>query len=126
MSPNIQKSEENKPEAVEDRRWVTPRVDVYENDQELLLIADIPGVEKEDLKIHLDQDQLVIQGEVHQKDQGNILGREYEAFDYRRTFRAPVGIDAKKITADLKLGVLYLHLSKSEKLRPRQIPVKAG
>jgi len=126
MSDKIEKYEEKKPETVGDRAWVAPRVDIYENDNELLLMADVPGVDKENLKINLDKEALLIEGRVKEEKLGTPLGREYRGVDYRRSFVVPAGIDASKISADLKNGVLNLHLPKAEALKPRQIEVKAG
>jgi HSP20 family molecular chaperone IbpA len=126
MSDKLEKFEEKKPEVVTERHWVAPRVDIYENDAELLLLADVPGVNKSNLKIHMDKDQLLIEGLQEEETAGNALAREYQTVDYRRSFLLPAGIDATKISADLKQGVLYLHLPKSEALKPRQIEVKAG
>ena len=58
--------------------------------------------------------------------QGAALREEFATFDYRRAFIVPAGIDADRVTADLKQGVLWLHLPKSSALKPRQIAVKAG
>jgi len=126
MSEKLQKFEENKPEAVEDRAWVAPLVDVFENNDEVLLVADLPGVTQETLSINLDKDQLSIIGRVHEEIVGNPVGREYQTVDYRRTFMLPGGIDPTKIAAELSQGVLHLHLPKSDAIKPRQIEVKAG
>lgn len=126
MSENLQKFEDNKPEAVEDRPWVSPLVDVYENDNEVLLIADLPGVTKETLTINLDKDQLTIVGRIQEEVVGTTLGLEFQEVDYRRAFMLPGGIDAEKINAELNQGVLHLHLPKSEAIKPREIQVKVG
>jgi len=126
MSDKLQRYDEKHPEAVQDRPWVAPLVDVYENNDEVLLVADVPGVTKDSLQVHLDKDQLTIEGRVEESAEGTVLGREYQSVDYRRTFSLPGGIDHGKINADLRQGVLYLHLPKSEALKPRQIQVKAG
>jgi len=126
MSEKLQKRDSKHPEAVQDRPWVAPLVDVYENENEVLLVADVPGVSKERLKIDLDKDQLTLEGLVGESATGTLLGREYQLVDYRRTFSLPGGIDHSKVNADLKQGVLYLHLTKTEALKPRQIEVKAG
>lgn len=126
MSEKLQKFEENKPEAVEDRAWVAPLVDVFENNDEVLLVADLPGVTQETLSINLDKDQLSIVGRVHEETVGHPVGREYQTVDYRRTFMLPGGIDPAKIAAELTQGVLHLHLPKSDAIKPRQIEVKAG
>ena len=126
MSDKVEKDEDTTPEQVQERPWVAPRVDIYENDSEVLLLADVPGVTKERLMINLDQEQLTLEGRVEEPSQGDALGREYQAADYRRSFIIPAGVDAGKISADLKDGVLRLHLPKSDALKPRQIEVQAG
>lgn len=126
MSDKIERYEEKKPETVNERPWVAPCVDIYENDNELLLTADVPGVNKENLKINFEKDELQIEGRVEEVIEATPLGREFRGVDYRRSFAVPAGIDAAKITAELKDGVLNLHLPKVETLKPRQIQIKAG
>lgn len=126
MSDKIEKYDEKIPETVGDRPSVAPRVDIYENDNELLLLADVPGVDRENLKINLDNEELAVEGHAEERAPGTPLGREYRTVDYFRNFIVPMGIDASKITADLINGVLTLHLPKSDALKPRQIQVKAG
>jgi len=113
-------------ERVQQRQVIAPRVDVYENDSELLLVADVPGVDEKHLKIHLEKEQLTIEGRREEVDRGRPLGSEHRTADYHRTFLVNQGIDASKISAELKQGVLRLHLPKAEGIRPRQIEVKAG
>jgi len=109
------------------RPAVAPACDVYENNDEVLVVADVPGVTAEDLNINLDKGELsiVARRNVSPKD-GTFVGMEYRDCDYRRRFAVPGGIDADKISAELKDGVLWLHLPKSEALKPRQIAVRAG
>lgn len=126
MSSKLEKYQEKTPEQVKERPWLAPRVDIYENSDELLLLADVPGVDKNSLTIHLDKERLTLEGRVEDAGMGEPLGREYQAIDYRRSFIVPPGIDGSKISADLKDGVLSVHLPKTEGLRPRQIEVKAG
>jgi HSP20 family molecular chaperone IbpA len=126
MSDKLEKYEDKTPEQVQERPWVAPRVDIHENDSEVLLLADVPGVAKDSLTIKLNQEQLTLEGRVEETPRGDALGREFQAVDYRRSFSVPAGIDAGKISAELKDGVLSLHLPKSEALKPRQIEVKAG
>jgi HSP20 family molecular chaperone IbpA len=109
------------------RPAVAPACDVYENNDEILVVADVPGVTADALNINLDKGELsiVARRDVSPKD-GTFLGVEYRDCDYRRRFTVPGGIDASKISAELKDGVLWLHLPKSEALKPRQIAVRAG
>jgi len=126
MSDKLEKYQDKTPEQVQERPWVAPRVDIYENDDEVLLLADVPGVHKDSLTINLDKEQLTLEARQEETQAGEPLGREYQAVDYRRSFIVPPGIDGTKISADLNNGVLSLHLPKSEGLKPRQIEVKAG
>ena len=125
MPQKIQSYEDKVPETVHDSNWIVPKVDIYENEHEILLMADVPGVNKDGLKIHLDKEKLTLDGKTHEETHGSLLGQEYETHDFRRSFTMPAGIDGTKITADLKQGVLCLHLTKSPSLQPRQIEVKA-
>lgn len=100
------------------RPTYAPPVDIYENKEEILIQADVPGVTKDDLAIHLDKDQLTI--EAHRPKGVD------PAFDYRRTFVVPRGIDAENIGASLQNGVLTLKLPKSASMKPRQIAVTAS
>lgn len=109
------------------RPEVTPACDVYENDEEVLVVADVPGVNTDGLEINLVNGELNI---VARRDlapgEGTLLGMEYRDCDYRRRFAVPGGIDAEKIDAKLEKGVLWLHLPKSQALKPRRIAVRAG
>ena len=116
----MRKREDEVPEKVAQRATVAPAVDIFENKDELLILADLPGVSKEDLSINFDKGQLMLEGRPRE------FGPEEEAFDYRRTFVVSQGIDADKISAHLQNGVLRLTLPKPAALKPRQIEVKAG
>ncbi len=108
------------------RRTATPACDIYENKEEVLLVADLPGVTPEALKINVDNDELTLEARRDVPSQGAVLSTEYRACDYRRSFVVPTGIDTSKIAAELKNGILHLHLPKSEEVKPRQISVRAG
>jgi HSP20 family molecular chaperone IbpA len=123
---SLQKREERSIEHVRERESIAPYVDIYENNNEVLLVADLPGVDKEHLKINIDRDQLTIEGTRTEEEMGNVLRSEYHNADYRRTFMMPSGIDMNKVAADLRQGVLWLHMPKSESARPKQIEVKVG
>jgi HSP20 family molecular chaperone IbpA len=120
------KYDERAPERVQQRVTVTPRVDVYENANELLLVADIPGATKESVSIQLDKGQLTIEASRREDKVGSPLVAEYRAIDYARVFAIPQGIDGSKIDAQLSGGVLRLRLPKSEALKPRRIEVRAN
>ena len=107
-------------ERLADRATIAPAVDIFENKEEILILADVPGVATEGLAINLDRDQLTI-------DAQRAGVREGEgALHYRRVFVVPHGVEADKIAASLQNGVLRLALPKPAALKPRQIAVKAG
>jgi HSP20 family molecular chaperone IbpA len=119
-------------EKIEQRPAVAPSVDVFENENELLVVADVPGAKKEDVHVHLERGQLSIEtrrGEAPGRPPAAaaaLLAQEFAPRDYRRVFAVPQGVDASKIEAELDHGVLRLRLPKSDHLRPRRIEVKAG
>jgi len=116
------------PERTRSGRTYIPAVDILEKDDELLLLADVPGVRHEDIDINYERGELRIVARVtpRQDPQVNYLLREYGVGDFERTFRIGEGIDASKIAAEVSGGVLTLHLPKSAAARTRKIEVKAG
>lgn len=112
------------PEATRGGTYFTPRVDIYETEKELLLIADVPGVKGEDIDLRFDRGELVLHARVQARPrQGNPLLREYEVGDFYRVFQVHESIDGGKIAATCKNGVLTLHLPKTAAAQPRQIKV---
>jgi HSP20 family molecular chaperone IbpA len=105
--------------------FFTPRVDIYETDSELTLYADVPGVGSDDVELRYENGELILHGRVkprHQEE--NYLLQEYEEGDFYRAFSIHESIDASRIEAECKNGVLIVHLPKAEKARPRQITVR--
>ena len=106
---------------------VIPLVDVFENEEEILLCAEMPGVIKEDINVNLDNGKLDISGiRTMEKNRGTATWEEFGDIEYRRRFSVPQSIDVEKVSAELKDGVLNLHLPKSEAAKPRQIEIKAA
>lgn len=105
---------------------LVPKVDIYENDDEILMYADLPGVNKDGLEIRIESDTLILNGRRRLVSLGAVRHEEFESVEYQRVFNLPPGLDADRIDAELKNGVLAIHLSKSEKLKPRKIEVKAA
>jgi len=126
MTVEMTKKGVDTPEPVQHRNWRAPPFDIYENKDELLLVADLPGVNTDHLKIHMDKNELTIEGLRTRAKHDHVLGEESEACDYRRKFVVPPGVDEAKIRAETKYGVLRLHLPKSEAAKPREIQVQAG
>jgi len=121
---NITKPQSNVPERVRQRAVVIPPVDIFESKEELLVVADVPGAGPEGLNIHFDKDQLFIDASTQAmgEDQKPLF-REFGPLDYKRVFELAPGIDIEKISAELKNGVLKIHLPKSTALKPRKIQI---
>lgn len=121
---SIVKSEPRSVARVEQRSFVRPPCDVYESAEEFLLVTDLPGVSREDLVIQVEQSELIV--EAHQSSpmlQGKVLSNELAPSEYRRRFALPAAVEAERVEAELRDGVLCVHLPKSEAAKPRQIPV---
>jgi HSP20 family molecular chaperone IbpA len=110
---------EDEAEPVRAEHRVAPLVDVYENDDEILLRVDVPGVDDDGLNIQLDGRQLDIEARQSQPEDGT----GYEPIAFVRSFTVPNTVDAEKVSANLEMGVLDLHLPKSEAAKPRRIQV---
>jgi HSP20 family protein len=106
---------------------VQPRVDILENDDELLLLVDLPGVKPEDVDIRFENGELALHGRRQPQSPGKQRVRwEYEVANYYRVFRVTEQVAGDKISAELKDGVLTLHLPKVEAAKPRRIAVKGS
>jgi HSP20 family protein len=126
----IQKKQEVASPAEQTRPGVvfSPKVDIFETPQQITLLADLPGVKSEDLKIDLRDNVLTISGNVapfEGADERDLL-IEYEVGQYFRQFTLSQVIDQSKIDAQLKNGILHLTLPKVEKASPRAIKVSAA
>jgi HSP20 family molecular chaperone IbpA len=103
-----------------------PAVDIYENENEILLHADMPGVVKENISVDIDNGTLSISGVRKLATAGTATYEEFSDVEYVRNFSVPQTIDVEKVEAELKNGVLKLHLPKSEAAKPRQIEIKTA
>jgi HSP20 family protein len=114
------------PEATRGAHY-TPRVDILETENELQLFADLPGVRAEDLELRFDKGELMLYGKCPQRQPGaEFLLNEYGIGDFYRAFAIGHEIDAGKISAEMKNGVLTVHLPKSEAVKPKKIKVKGS
>ena len=112
-------------ELTENVRRITPPVDIYETETDVVLVADVPGVSKTSLELGIDDDELTIRGVFPEHDKGGekLLG-EYAYGEYGRTFTLGDTIDREKIAATLENGTLTLTLPKHEKAKPRKITIE--
>jgi len=122
----IQARQHAAPERVSERPSVAPRVDVFENEKELLVVADVPGVAKDDLHIHVEKGTLILEARRSHSTKGTGVVAEYFPRDYRRAFALPPGLDYDRIEARLSNGVLSLTLPKPAALQPRRIEVRSS
>lgn len=115
-------SEQTKPGPV-----FSPEVDIFENEHQIVMLADLPGVKAKDLNIDLRDDTLTIMGDVEYappEDEEDVIV-EYAMGRYLRQFNLSEVIDQEKIEAKLEDGVLRLILPKVAKVTPRKITVNA-
>jgi HSP20 family protein len=107
--------------------YYRPSVDIYEESEKLVVLADMPGVKSEELEVHFEDGLLSIHGRVapRQPERVRSAQAEFGVGDFFRTFRVSEQIDASQITADYRDGVLTLHLPKSAAAKPRKIAVRA-
>ena len=111
-----------------DTRFVVPRIDVLEDETGITLLADLPGVPKESLELKVEGDTLLVEGTVAtpMPQQLQSVYAELRVPRYRRSFTLSRELDAARIEANLKDGVLNLRIPKQEHARPRRIEVRAG
>lgn len=115
------------PEA-DTQRALTPRVDVSEDDTGITVLADLPGVSREQLELRVEADTLLIEGTVEAATPGGLeaVYAEVRLPRYRRSFTLSRELDASRIEAQLKDGVLRLRIPKQAHAQPRRIQVTAG
>ncbi|TLM65371.1 MAG: Hsp20/alpha crystallin family protein [Deltaproteobacteria bacterium] len=104
-------------------RYMTPPVDIVETDEGLILTADVPGLDEQNLEISVDQGVLTIEGKAV-FGTGSLLWREYAMDGYWRQFHLPETFDASRARAEIRNGVLTLHLPKAEAAKPRKIAIE--
>jgi HSP20 family protein len=108
------------------QQYLTPAVDIFETEEALVLMADLPGLDKNAVEIHIEKGILTIEGRPEKKNAGEQIYREFVAGPYFRQFRIPDSVDPGKAAADFKNGVLTLTLPRAEKAKPRKIEIAAA
>ncbi|RMG66932.1 MAG: Hsp20/alpha crystallin family protein [Bacteroidetes bacterium] len=105
-----------------------PAVNVQETPEAFVLEFALPGLRKEDVKIELDQNMLILSSEREESQsspegEGTYTRREFRHYSFRRAFTLPESVDSSDIRARSEDGILYVTLPKKEEARPKQIPV---
>ena len=113
-------------EALERESWLAPLVDIYETDNDYYLTALMPGVKKEDVKIKLEEGNLVIMGRV---DYNELVNRKYvlketDTSNYYRKFKLSDSVDESRVDAKFENGVLKIRLPKHDRVKPKTIEIK--
>ncbi len=107
------------------RRW--PLTEIYDTDQEIVLKAELPGIDPKDMSIHVDDGRLRIEGErKHEKraDEKNYHRRELAYGKFSRSFTLPTSIDQGKINARYEKGILHITLPKKDEHKEKKIEIK--
>ncbi|MFH1463515.1 MAG: Hsp20/alpha crystallin family protein [Pseudomonadota bacterium] len=127
-TPNaISQKDQHLSPSLRGRAVIAPPVDIFENDDGFLIVADLPGVAADKVDIRLENGELTIQGTWSLPEpEGTAMASEYRAADYKRSFYVPDTIDVDGIEAHLAQGVLSVRLPRSEAVKPRSIAVRAG
>ena len=114
--------------AREESLALAPAVDIYENAQGITVQADMPGVSKDGLSIQTDRNSLVIEGNavIDVPAAMEAIHADVQATRYRRSFALSGELDAERIEATLKDGVLTLRIPKRAEFRPRKVEVRVG
>jgi HSP20 family protein len=107
---------------------ILPRVDVLEDETGITLLADLPGVPRDALEIHVEGDSLTIEGMVASVTPAGMEPNyaEVRVPRYRRSFTLSRELDGGRIEAQLKDGVLRLRIPKQEHAQPRRVSIKVG
>jgi HSP20 family molecular chaperone IbpA len=114
------------PTTTQPARRYTPRIDIWESPEAFHLEAVMPGVDAEHVEIQLEDDVLTIAGDGVRSEHGKPVYREHAAGCYHRALRLANTVDAAKIAASMRNGVLTVTLPKAEAARPRKIAVDAA
>lgn len=116
------------PEHTRSGRYYRPNVDILEQADELILLADLPGAEGDAIDVQFEDGELTIHARVNprQDEKTEYILHEFGVGDFYRTFRISESLDASKITAEYTDGVLRLRLPKADEAKPRKISVRTG
>ena len=116
--------QENLSERSRQLATMTPEVDILENEEEILLFADMPGVNREDISVNIENGRLSLSAVRKMAVSGAASWEEFGEVEFRRVFSVPQTINIGKVGAELKEGVLRLRLPKAESAKPRHIEIK--
>jgi HSP20 family protein len=110
------------------RNGIAPPVDVFENADEVLVVADVPGVPIGAIELHVENGTLTLETKrpSEEREGAPALAREYQEVDFVRSFRIPAGIDAAGVGAEAKNGTIVIRLPKTAAAKPHKIAVRSS
>lgn len=111
------------------RPRVFPTLNLYEDEDSLYITAELPGISAKDLNIIVENDKLTIRGErkmLEKEEKFNVHRQERESGFFRRIIGLPAKVDADKVSAVTRDGILEIRLPKATEAKPRQITVEAA
>lgn len=128
LQPRVKETAPVRSETTRPGKIFIPAVDIYETQDAIVVLADMPGVPSEKVTIDIKGSQLTISGEIAPpgKAAEHLLVREYDTGNFFREFTLGQLVDQDRIEAAIKDGVLRLTLPKVEKAKPRKIEIKAA
>ncbi len=110
----------------DETRYLVPPVDIFETKDALTVVVDLPGVDKDNVDVRVEENILTIKGKADYEPPANPVLEEFNLQGYYRQFQLSDEVDQGRISAESRNGVLTIILPKAEKSRPRQIKVKLG
>jgi HSP20 family molecular chaperone IbpA len=119
---NVQTREETR----SNERYIRPAVNIIEDEEGLVLTADIPGASKESLDVNVEKGVLTISAPAQHTMPGTSAYREFELANYYRQFSIPESLDHEKTHADFVNGILTLRIPKAEVAKPKRIAIQVG
>lgn len=122
MSRKEESACENDHATIVQTHFASPAVDIFETEDGLTLVADVPGMDSDSLAVTLEGDVLTIEARAD-ADVGENFCLDFNVAGYRRQFQVPDSFCAEGATADTKDGVLTLTLPRAEKAKPKKIEV---
>jgi HSP20 family protein len=125
MQVQGKKEVETQGELTQEGPFFVPNIDILEDEDNIILFADMPGVDKNNIDICVEDGQLRIQGKITKEEPGEYVLSEYSIGDYYSSFALSATIDPSGIKASIKNGVLKVVLPKSDKAKPRKITIKS-
>ncbi|MCP4644904.1 MAG: Hsp20/alpha crystallin family protein [bacterium] len=119
-------TEQHVPDTRDDARTLVPAVDIFDTEEGLAVVADLPGVDKADVDVRVEDGVLTLKAAPSAATPGEVIHREYRFMNYFRQFQLSEKVDQDNIRAEMKHGVVVLHLPKKDEEKPQHISVSVS